>query len=211
MMPDGTERPNTRWVIGGIAFILLLFVVVVFILPGRHSRNSGPGEQLQHFAGVLHHGPPTHDPVKSDFYIRASRSLKSGDARSAEAAYREVIAKYPNDPRGFIDLGACLDLENKFEEARTNYLHGLDLDPKSERALYGLGCVAYEQNHYGKAKDYLEKALLQDQQYTLCHRLLGMVYEQLGDTSNAVLHYERAIALDPSDTGVKELLRQLKE
>ena len=209
MTPDGTDsRPNTRWIIGGVAFILLLLTVV--ILPGRHSRKSGSGEELQQFAGVIDHSRWTYDHVRSDLAVRASRALKSGDARGAEVLYREIVAKYPNDPGAFNDLGACLVYQNRFDEARTNYLHALDLNSQTDDALYGLGCIAYYQNRYGEAKDYLEKSLLVNQENGLCHRLLGIVDEQLGDNRSALLHYERANALDPSDSVVKERLQELK-
>jgi tetratricopeptide (TPR) repeat protein len=209
MMPDGTEsRRNTRRIIAVVACVLLLLVGL--ILQGIHSRTAGSNQHLQHFAGVIGHGQPTYDEVKYDLYVRASQALKSGDARSAETLYKELIAKYPNDPEAFDALGACLVFQNRFAEARTNYLHALDLNSESERTLYGLGCVAYYENRYSEAKDYLEKSLVVNEQSGLCHRMLGIVDEELGDNRSALLHYERANALDPSDAVVKERLQELK-
>lgn len=202
--PEG--RRKTPALVACVALVVLMLACTLF--QALHSR---PNEHLQHFAGVLRPGPPTYDRVKSDLYVRAGRSLESGDAQSAETLYREVIAKYPNDPRGYNALGACLVFQKRFDEARTNYLHALHLDSQSERALYGLGCVAYDENRYDDAKDDLEKALLLNDEDNLCHRLLGIVDVQLGDKQSAVLHFERAIALDPSDTATKERLHKLKE
>lgn len=201
---DPESRRQTPAIIAIVASAVILVVVLVL-----HSRT--PSDHLQHFAGVLRPGLPAHDPAMSDLLVRASRFLKSGDANSAETLYRELIAKYPNDPRGYNDLGACLCFQKRYDEAGTNYHQALLLDPQSSRALYGLGCVAYYQKRYGDAKDYLEKALLLNEQDNLYHRLLGLVDVQLGDKQSAILHYERAIALDPSDAVVKERLRELKE
>lgn len=201
---DPESRRQTPAIIAIVACAVILVVVLVL-----HSRT--PNEHLQHFAGVLRLGPPAHDQAMSDLLVRASQFLKSGDSQSAEAVYRELIAKYPNDPRGFNDLGACLVFQKRYDEAGTNYHQALHLDPQSARALYGLGCVAYYQKRYADAKDYLEKALLLNEKESLYHRLLGLVDVQLGDRQSAVIHYERAIALDPSDSVVKEQLRELKE
>ena len=46
-----------------------------------------------------------------------------------------------------------------------------------------------------------------------CHRVLGLVCEQLVETSSAVMHLERAIALDPAigrESQIQESLRCLK-
>ena len=142
---------------------------------GILSQRPRSSENLKHFDGVIDHHKQTYDPVKSDLYVRASKALKSGDAGSAETLYLRVIARYPGDPDGYEALGACLSFQEKDGEARTNYLHALDLNPQSVNALYGLGCVAYNLHRSVEAKDYLERALLVDQQNGLCHRVLGSV------------------------------------
>lgn len=177
------------------------------------SQKPGPKENLQHFEGDIDYSKQTYDHIKSDLYVRASAALKSGDAQSAEALYKQIIAKYPDDPDGFNALGACMVFQERFGEARTNYLRAVLLNSQSVDALYGLGCVAYKLRRNAEARDYLEKALALHEEDGLCHRLLGLVYEELGDKRSAELHYERAVALDPSVAGdavIRERLQELK-
>jgi Tfp pilus assembly protein PilF len=192
------------------------FLSVLVIALCGCSRSSQPlagPDKLQHFEGFINHNRQTYDPVKSDLYVRASQALKSGDARSAEALYRDLIAKYPDDPDSYSALGTCLFFQDRNEEARTNYLRAMELDSQSASALYGLGCVAYKRGQSTEAKDYLEEVLVIEPQNVMCHRLLGSLYEQLGDSPSAVMHYNRAIALDSSaaeNAGIKKRLQALQ-
>lgn len=79
--------------------------------------------------GALDHSRQTYDHIKSDLYVRASRSLKAGDARGGEALYREIIAKYPGDSDGHGALGACLFFLDKCQEASAEYQQSIELNP----------------------------------------------------------------------------------
>jgi tetratricopeptide (TPR) repeat protein len=204
------QRP-APWIAAGI--VCALFVLSTVILSTVCAYGPRPTESLKHFNGAIDNSRQTYDLVKSQLAVRASEALKKGDAQTAEALYRELVAKYPDEADSYCSLGACLYFQKRYEEAQTNYLRALKLHPKSVRALYGLGSVAYEQDRNAEAKDYLEKALAFDPNNALCHRVLGCVLEQLGDPSQAITHYERAIALDPSVAGdavIKERLKELK-
>jgi len=210
MRPLSVERWNTPWILlGGVCALLALAAVILPDILG----TSRPGELLQHLDGSLDHRHYTLDPVKSDLYVRASHALKEGDTRSAETIYKEVIAKHPKDSDGYAALGACLFFQERYEEARAEYLLAMALNSKSESAFYGLGCIAYKQSRNIEAKDYLEKALALNQNDGCSHRVLGLVYEQLGDVPDALVHYERAMALDPVVAGdgvVRARLKALK-
>ena len=108
-------------------------------------------------------------------------------------------------------MAACLYYQKRYDAARTEYERALELDPRSARALYGLGCVAYEQDHYAEARDHLERTLAIDEKAGDCHRMLGLVYEQLGDFAKAKAHFERGAALDPTVAADDYVRRRLNE
>ena len=208
MIPLFLHRKNAFLIVAGSALGLALLVLTIF--PSFLVHRPRPSENLPAFDGALDHSKQTYDHFKSELYERASRNLKAGDARGAEALYREIVAKYPRDPDGYEALGACLFFQDKYPEARKEYQHSIELNPRSVGALYGLGCVGYEQARSAEAKDYLERALALDPGNGLCHRVLGSVYEQMGDTPRALLHYERAVALDPSIAGDAVIQQRVK-
>jgi tetratricopeptide (TPR) repeat protein len=196
--------------LGTISFVLALALQPAC---NRSSPGSSTDQQLQHFEGAIDHSKQTYDAVKSDLYVRASRSLEANDAKTAEALYREAIARYPQDPDGYEALGACLYFMARYDDAKAEYMRALHLNGKSVDAYYGLGCVAHKQKRYDEARELLGKALTLDENNGSCHLVLAMVYDETGDKPKAALHYERAIALDRSianDGATKQRLKELK-
>lgn len=60
---------------------------------------------------------------------------------------------------------------------------------------------------------YLENALQLKKGDAMCHRVLGLVYDEAGDKEKAVFHYQRAVDLDPKNAGdepIRERLKALK-
>jgi len=190
-------------------------ILALALLPAcERGTPSAPADlELKHFEGVIDNSRQTYDAVQSSLYVRGSRALEAGDARTAEEAYREVIAKYPDDPVGHEALGTCLSFQGKYEESDAEYRRALQLNPKSVDALYGLGCVRYWQRQFAESKDYLQEALALNEKNAECHRVLGIVCDEIGEKPAAALHYERAVELSPryaNDEYIKTRLRSLK-
>ena len=201
----------------GAALVGLLGAL--FIFRNRDETvdpHSDPGavKPLSQMEGVIDHSRVTDDPVLSDLYVRAAKALEKGDAKGAERIYREAIAKYPNDPAGHSALGTSLFFQNKLDPAIEAYEQALKLDARSNSALFGLGCVAYKQEHPVKAMAYLNRALAVDEGQGGTHRLMGLIYRNLGDRDQAIRHFERAIELAStlgSVDDVKSWLAELKQ
>jgi tetratricopeptide (TPR) repeat protein len=198
-------------------------LTVLLVLPAcqRESKLGGqriPGgdpnlssTDLEHFDGQINTNDHTLDHALADLYTRASKALQAGDAETAEAIYQEATKKYPADPTGYTSLGACLYFQEKYEDAEREYLRALKLDPGSVGALYGLGCVAYKTKRFPQARDHLNKALAVDEKHSLSHRMLGIVYADLGDRAQAIVHLERAIELDPRVREEKSVMSRLNK
>jgi Flp pilus assembly protein TadD len=195
--------------------VITLVVLITLIPACRRVRPIGqPEKRLKHFNGTIDHSHHTYDKAKSDLYVRASRALETGDAKTAEALYREAIARYPDDPAGHESLGACLYFQARYDDARAEYLQALKLDVKSVEALYGLGCVAYEEQRFEEAKERLLRALAIDKTHSDAHRMLGIIYDDEGDSEQALFQYQRAIALNESlasDDDLKQRVKELKK
>lgn len=197
-----------KWAVAAAGVVVGLAFVARYL---GHFPSASPNQRLRHFEGVLDHSGGTYDPVLSDLYVRAARALEVGDARSAEALYREAVAKYPRDPEGYSALGTCLFFQDRFREARAEYLRALELDAASAEALYGLGCVGHKEGRYAEARESLEKALSAGADQGLCHYVLGMVHDETGDLAKAVFHYERALAAERGTTQTDYVRQRLQE
>ena len=192
-------------------FSLLVFCTLPVGCDRGNPRQSSHHDDLNHFDGVIDNSDFTYDTFKSDLYVRAGQHLKDGDVDAAKVLYKKAIEKYPDDPDGFTALGASFCFERNYEDARTQYLRALEVDASCASAYYGLGCVAYDQQQYDLAIDYLSKALDIAEADGDYHRVLGMAFDANGDVPKAIAHYERTLALNPNDDSVRGSLRRLAQ
>ena len=72
------------------------------------------------------------------------------------------------------------------------------------------GNKAYEQKQYKKATEMYERALRDGESSQLRYNL-GNAYYRLNDRANAVLNYERALKLDPSNSDARYNLKFINE
>jgi tetratricopeptide (TPR) repeat protein len=172
---------------------------------------AGPQKGLTKLEGVIDNSSVTYDAVRSDLAVRASKALEAGDTKSAETLYREMVSRWPTDPETHSSLAACLYFQQDYGAAQSEYDRALLIDPRSARALYGSGCVAYKQKRYGLAQDYLQKGLEVHERHIGCHRLLGLVHQATGDRAAAITHFERAIELATVPGEVDEVRQWLAE
>lgn len=94
-------------------------------------------------------------------------------------------------------------------QAVTQLTEAVKLRPTDHRALSALGWVHLSARRYKDAAEWYGKALQaapDDRATQATHANLGLVYEQLGDSSKAVQHYRDAIKLDPADVATRRLL-----
>lgn len=73
----------------------------------------------------------------------------------------------------------------------------LTLEPNNHQAWQGLGSAYVQQGKLTEAAAAYEKALSIEES-ALAHEQLALIDVQLGDTEQAITHYQRAAALDPS-------------
>ena len=78
--------------------------------------------------------------------------------------------------------------------------------PQPERAAeinLEIGIEHLRNGNLQQAKDKIDRALEQNPRYGRAHLIAGMLYNRLGDESNADSHYQRAVALEPKNPEFK--------
>jgi tetratricopeptide (TPR) repeat protein len=168
---------------------------------------------------ILYHRGRAHLLVSNQSYAkmfeadpkswRIRQLLAEADAsaerhQDAIAEYELAIKQAPNEPRLHEELGTQYRLANKLPEAEQAYLRELEIDPDNVTAQYKLGVLALETGDAARGKNLIEGALrvrpdLQHADYNL-----GRAEMLLGEDSEALKHFERAVssataaASDPS-------------
>ena len=155
------------------------------------------------------------DPDNPEFRLRLGQAHRArGDAKSAEAAYRELIRRYPDFYLAYRRLTALLAQQGRHAECRDLWLslraHGgkyVGVDARLAESYLGTG-----ENELALAT--AEAGLAAAGSDADLSVLAGRALERLGRDDDALARYRSALATRPSHTealdGAIALLRRLK-
>jgi len=93
-----------------------------------------------------------------------------------------------------VSLSACVTTTKSGNEV----LKAPDLSEAAQLNLQ-LGVSYYQQGSLQAAREKLEKAIEQKPDLAAAHRVLGLVYQQMGDLDEAEAEYREALNLSPKD------------
>lgn len=146
-------------------------------------------------ASVLDEAPVTDPMVK---YYRGWVALQDGNLEAARVIFEEAATLppdycFPHRIECVLALGSAIEI-----------------NPKDARAPYYLGNFWYAHRRYDEAIASWEQARALDPSFPTVFRNLGLAYmNKLGDSEAALVSYERAFALAPTDARVFFELDQL--
>jgi tetratricopeptide (TPR) repeat protein len=115
----------------------------------------------------------------------------------------------PAAPRPHELLGDVNESMSRYTEAIAQYEHHTALDDQSPRVLYKLALARYRARQPVPAIDALRKVLAINERFVEAHYLLGLCFEDLGKTGDALAALQRAIALAPAFLPAREALADL--
>jgi len=120
-----------------------------------------------------------------------------GDAETAAAAYKGVLATDPTNKYALYNLGTIDQLAGRAAEAEPKYRAALASDPNFEPALFNLAIVRTTSAPQ-EAADLYEKVIALDPERAGAHFNLGVVQRSLGRAAEADRSFARARELDPT-------------
>ncbi len=141
--------------------------------------------------------------------------VRSGDAASAQSAFRRAQELAPEEGLGRIGLASILMQMGLASDAATLLREQLAASDRDPRTGLTLARALLLKNPSAEEKREAETCLLwiikQEPGNAEAHGLLGKVYFQLGDMSKATTELEAAVRLDPSDrTSLYQLMTIFK-
>ena len=158
-----------------------------------NARRLDPGTvDWVYFAGVLHQ--------------------REGEIAEAEAAFREVLEREPEDVAARVRLGQVRFVASDLAGAAEAFREALSRQPGIAAALYGLGQIAYAEGRDSEAIEHLEAALAAQPSATSIHHLLGLAHRRAGDLEAAKRHlaanrHDPVDLTDPRMDALPSLLR----
>ena len=101
-------------------------------------------------------------------------------------------------PAFHFQRGNELYQQGKLDEAIASYRQCVTLQPDFPRAQYNLGVALGDAEHYEDARACLTQFIEAENENAEAHNSLGYIAGRLGEPDQAIVHYERAIELQPN-------------
>ena len=154
------------------------------------------GERMNPQAIAWLNGIPKSGGI-DDLIDQAALLQLSGDARSAVALSRKVLALQPDNVFAHNHLGRALFNIGMAAEARQAFEHATRLAPSYSQAWHNLGHVLRSQNDLKGASTAYGKALAIAPYYQSAMLNLALLKMGQGDNAGAIEQFEALLALNP--------------
>ncbi len=105
------------------------------------------------------------------------------------------MEKETKDESYLAALGDCLQALKRYDEAIVIVNKLIDLDPYSAHYWYGLAMCYYQQEHFDKAMDAVDYAIVSDDEFGNAYALRGDLFQHLGNRDKARENYQKALQL----------------
>ncbi len=128
----------------------------------------------------------------------AQNYFSAGDYGKAEADYRQILQRDPNNPTALANLAAIELQENKLADAETHITAALAKTPDDAFTLSTFGYLKFRQQKYDEALDALSRAAKLDPGNPLIQNYLGVTLGQKGLRAQAETALRKAIELNPN-------------
>lgn len=99
---------------------------------------------------------------QQELFQRGNNFSGQGKWQEAEAAFRASIEMGDCLPQPWGNLGICLAMQNRFDEAEDAYRSALKIDPKYERAKENMRNLEYRRKHPDEIPEYRITSPFQD-------------------------------------------------
>lgn len=188
--------------------------LTLVVLTSQGSATSAPQffDQPQFtVAGVTDatnlggHGSDTimrgRNSLAKDTVSLGESAVKTPSDAAREESLRKLADRQPADFAANHQLGQLLIVSGRAREAIPFLDRAAAKEPANYGNNYDLALANAQAGNYAVARDEATKLLASHEQADV-HHLLGDVDEKLGDSLEAVRHYQRAAELDPSESHV---------
>ncbi|MBN1261245.1 MAG: tetratricopeptide repeat protein [Anaerolineae bacterium] len=116
-----------------------------------------------------------------------------GNYSAAIAAYRDLLADYPNLPHVYTALGRNQQVLQYFQQAQSSFAAAAEIDDGSANALDMLGWGYLLQGEYDRAQPVLEQALAIEPTHARAAGHLGTLFFQRRNYEDAIPQLENAV------------------
>jgi tetratricopeptide (TPR) repeat protein len=128
---------------------------------------------------------------------RAERALQEGDFAGAEAGFRQVLERWPDQADALYGLGFVYNASGDVSRARDYFNRCVRVAPQDARGHRGLGLVAIAEGNPLQAEEHLTEALRLSPDDPRALSTMGMLRLSEGRHEEALALLTRAQAAEP--------------
>ena len=182
------ELSSLYLLLGTLAITMSLFYVF-----GRYRFPMVP--LLALFAGA---------GLTEGFKICRNHEIRRGLEWGAVMALAAVLVRWPvigeskPSAAGYNNLANALVKQGRFEEARENYQHAIQVNPNYAEARYNLGNLFARQGHLDQAKVQYQEAVRVSPDFAEAHNNLGEVLMRRDELEGATRQFRLALEISPN-------------
>lgn len=132
--------------------------------------------------------------------LRAGLHAALGEYAECEACCRTIIARQPNTPGTWYNLGNALSFQKKYDEAESAYRRAILISPAFADAHNNLGNVLREKKQLTEAEQCYREALVRRPDYASALANLGAVLYETQRVAEARGFFEHALRIAPDNT-----------
>jgi Flp pilus assembly protein TadD len=152
--------------------------------------------------------PDLNDPVqRSASLLRyCTKMHQKGDLSLAAGICNRAHEIDPTNPAPLMELASVLQDLGMAASAAEAYRAALLLNPQQVDALYGLGKLYIDRQHYDLAMEPLETAVLFETEDPRIYNALGVIMDQQDNHASAQSYYRQGLAYSPRNVSLRNNL-----
>lgn len=182
--------------------------VVHVVMTDHKIQRKGSGRDLiaekperldtKEHAEIVAYDPKLGPSPEDQLYLAIAQVRELGKTNSGIPRLSKLIGQYrPERADYYVELADALVAAKEYAKARPFYDDAARRRPGSPIIQKKLGAVLRETKQFGRAAAVLKRAVNLGSGDASTWHLLGQVYLAQGKTSDAVIAFEKSLALDP--------------
>ena len=132
-----------------------------------------------------------------ELFRQGNAAQATGDYAGAEAIWRLVLQRDPDNAVAYNNLGNALVDQGRYAEAEAAFQEAIRIDSDFALPYYNLGRVLNNRERYAEAEVAYREAIRIDSDFVLAYNNLGNTLLNQGRYEAAEAAYREAIRLDP--------------
>lgn len=129
---------------------------------------------------------------------RGRQAEENEEFDQAADAYRKAIAKEPESPAGFFNLGNVLRAQDRPDAALELFRLAVTLDPALCEAWYNIADIDEERGRLPEAIESLKRSIAACSTFADAYYNLALCFEKLGERQEARRCWSEYVRLDPA-------------